>query len=304
MKLTFECIDFQKELKRNTEDAFVEYFLRDHVRTTKTSVTTESNVSKEWLTESTRYLLHDISVGQRVTLLAYTSSMFSLILDFMRGGHNYKTDFNITQVSETDPEQWWSHAMHGLSNVSEMKAFIERLDETENQEEWNKVKKEMVEWLRGYKLTTSQLKQIQSKANQRHYETTSMFLHQLRVLNVTTLKQWRKRCLTMTLPDWRKVLAQFVQDMKEIFKGAPQLPEPMAVYRGLTKRPTAMKGYVSTTLSKGTANNFVDKKTKCCVQTIKLAKGTRVLPLMVMSRYADEFEILLEPSPSKTRKTK
>ena len=61
---------------------------------------------------------------------------------------------------------------------------------------------------------------------------------------------------------------------------------------------------ILTTLLKGAAKNFMNKKSKCCVQTIELPKGARVLPLMVMSRYADEFEMLLESTPSKTRKLK
>ena len=162
----------------------------------------------------------------------------------------------------------------------------------------------MVKWLRGYALTKTQVINIQKRVDEAYYEKTCVFLHQLRVLDVTTLPQWRNRCLTMSLPEWRKVLVQFVQDMKGIFKAAPPLPTPMKVYRGLTKRPTAMKGYVSTTLSKGAAKNFINHKTKCCVQTIELSKGTRVLPLMVISRYADEFEMLLESTPSKTRKLK
>jgi hypothetical protein len=304
MKLTFESVDYMKELDRHTEDAFVEYFLRDIIKTSKTSVTTDSEVSKEWLEESTRYLLKTLSVGQRLTLLAYSTTVFYLILDFMRGGDKYKTGLKVTQVAETDPEEWSGHAMKVLSRVPEMKAFEQRMDKTDNPQDYDKVKKEVVEWLRGYALTKTQVINIQKRVDEAYYEKTCVFLHQLRVLDVTTLPQWRNRCLTMSLSEWRKVLVQFVQDMKGIFKAAPPLPVPMKVYRGLTKRPTAMKGYVSTTLLKGAAKNFINKKTKCCVQTIELSKGARVLPLMVLSRYADEFEMLLESTPSKTRKLK
>lgn len=304
MKLTFESVDYMKELKRHSDDAFVEYFLRDNIKTSKTSVTTDSEVSKDWLDDSTRYLLKTLSVGQRLTLLAYSSSVFYLILDFMRGGDKYKTGLKVTQVAETDPEEWSGHAMKVLSRVPEMKAFKQRMDKTDIPQDYDKVKNEMVKWLRGYALTKTQVINIQKRVDEAYYEKTCVFLHQLRVLDVTTLPQWRNRCLTMSLPEWRKVLVQFVQDMKGIFKAAPPLPAPMKVYRGLTKRPTAMKGYVSTTLSKGAAKNFINHKTKCCVQTIELSKGTRVLPLMVISRYADEFEMLLESTPSKTRKLK
>ncbi len=83
------------------------------------------------------------------------------------------------------------------------------------------------------------------------------------------------------------------------FRNAPPLKQSMVVYRGINlnykiNQDFIDKGYVSTSADKNKSLAFNQhKKNKCCFFEIYLPKGSRVLPLVSISHYKEEMEILL-----------
>lgn len=94
---------------------------------------------------------------------------------------------------------------------------------------------------------------------------------------------------------WRKIVAKFVADMDSIISRMPAMESAIVTYRGTvgTKaaKTTLDPAYVSTSLSVDQAKYFAGKW--CCVQVARLKAGCRAIPLMCVSRYPVEMEILL-----------
>ncbi len=83
------------------------------------------------------------------------------------------------------------------------------------------------------------------------------------------------------------------------FKYSPPLEKSIVVYRGITLSNKIDAdftdcGYISTTANKNIALKFNANKTKvCCLFEIYIPKGSHVLPIVDISNYSDEMEILL-----------
>lgn len=90
-----------------------------------------------------------------------------------------------------------------------------------------------------------------------------------------------------------------INRINRIFKNIPPIEDDIIVYRGITKFDklaainNLSKGYVSTSLSKYIADSFAGNN--CCLFTIRLPKGSSVLPILSFSKYPTEQEILLPP---------
>jgi hypothetical protein len=85
----------------------------------------------------------------------------------------------------------------------------------------------------------------------------------------------------------------------QAFRNVPPLDQSVVVYRGINldyklNQDFVDKGYVSTSADKNKSLAFnAHKKNKCCFFEIYLPKGSRVLPLVSISHYKVEMEILL-----------
>lgn len=98
--------------------------------------------------------------------------------------------------------------------------------------------------------------------------------------------------------DWQTILHQFVVDLDALFTKLPPVPTTFNVFRGTRSRISQNQllhdaAFSSTTLSRKVAQGFMDETRKCCVHTIRVPKGTHVLPVMLISRYYGELELLL-----------
>jgi hypothetical protein len=107
---------------------------------------------------------------------------------------------------------------------------------------------------------------------------------------------------------WNSLMTKFVAEIDGIFLKFPATKEPMIVYRGIKGSPgTAVRdvlnhaSYISTSLSPEVASTFVDERTRCCVCSINIPPGERVVPLLFITRYRAEVEILLQRLKSKLR---
>lgn len=99
------------------------------------------------------------------------------------------------------------------------------------------------------------------------------------------------------------VIKPYVEDIRTVIRNAPPLKKSLYVYRGtrtdvLSTNPgTFYKnlGFLSTSLNAEIALRFHNKNnTRCCIQKILLLKGARVLPLMGISHFQPEMELLLD----------
>lgn len=130
----------------------------------------------------------------------------------------------------------------------------------------------------------------------------------------TTLKNSEK--YTIILSVWpfmnigfvEKCIAMFIDDLQVIFKNAPALKKEMTVYRGV-KDDFYLRGskngfyknigFVSTSMDYTVAEDFrtdgqqTKQELGCCIQSIKIKPGTRVVPLIYISSFGGEKEILL-----------
>ena len=311
MRIKIGHIDFEKVLKgedyQSLESA-IRYLLSGrHVDNVKTlQVDAHSDVPKEWLKASADYVLHGLSLRELVTLYAYTTSAYEDIINFMNGGHNYKK-LVVTQAAKTDPSKWSGAALDALKKLPEVKPFDTRLRgavKNGTEADYDAV---LADWLAFLKTKPKgwHLDRIQKEINRTNFLSNCVYLHQARVLGIKGLDEFKKRFTTLTASDWRKIMVQYVADMKAIFEGSPPLPVPLTVYRGVkTKLQRPRAGYVSTSLSKAQAEQFMDPEKKCCLLTLKIPEGTKVLPLFVLSRYPIEAEILLSSSLPRSQPTR
>lgn len=77
------------------------------------------------------------------------------------------------------------------------------------------------------------------------------------------------------------------------FAGAPPITSIITVYKGKDNlKVYSDKAFMSTTTSFDKSKDFADKH--CCVLEITVSRGSKVLPLKSLSRYAEESEILLD----------
>jgi hypothetical protein len=100
---------------------------------------------------------------------------------------------------------------------------------------------------------------------------------------------------------WEKVVSMYVDDLNRIIRNAPVLKRPMTVYRGvkddyylkgLTGNVYVTNGFVSTSLDPNIAQDF-QEDSECCLKRITIMPGTHVIPLMSLSQFPHEKEILI-----------
>lgn len=103
---------------------------------------------------------------------------------------------------------------------------------------------------------------------------------------------------------YKHVLNKNIKDVQRhldaAFAHVPPLKHTLVVYRGIkynksvhySHEPVYNKQYLSTTTDQDVAESFLDDFA-CCVLHITLPQGTHVLPLMRVSHYPNEFEVLL-----------
>jgi len=106
----------------------------------------------------------------------------------------------------------------------------------------------------------------------------------------------------LTREEWTKIFKSFVKTLDGIILSMPPLTVQITVFRGTTDSNAiaecgrrgvfpSCRQYVSTTLDKSIACGFARKKG--CIIAIPLEIGSRVLPLLTVTRYWAEQEVLL-----------
>lgn len=291
-------IDWKSALQERLQDqvAAVAYLLRNELALKPLHIKGDaaSSLSQQWLRHCSYYMFKVLSPGERATLYCYSTQTYSVINDFLRGGSEYETEFSIPDVSATEPDEWQGTAFDALEHLPEVQPFAKELAKIQEEEKYLAWRAGWVAWLKSQPKGWM-AEAIQKRLNDTMFQTTCLFIHQARIMGVFTLDAWKTLAPTLRAADWKRILEQFVADMGHIFKRVPALPAPLTVYRG-TREPAPKRraGYISTSLSKAVAEEFVDEDTKCCLQTIDLPAGARVLPMFMITRYEAELEILLE----------
>lgn len=117
-------------------------------------------------------------------------------------------------------------------------------------------------------------------------------------LNVTSLKTFKRIYPFMTNNIWLQVLHQFVLDLDEIFTKMPMTEIPIHLYRGISdpkvkNSQQSDPAFVSTSFNKSVVKDFVDRENQCCIMQYTIPKGSQVLPVMTLTRYEAEMEVLL-----------
>jgi hypothetical protein len=98
----------------------------------------------------------------------------------------------------------------------------------------------------------------------------------------------------ITIDGWKNVIRQYIFDMDEIFKNAPQLPYPIVVYRGekKSKKKSISPSYVSTTMRRNIAERFSYENDNT-IKIITVQENMHLLALFVLSEFTTEEEILI-----------
>jgi hypothetical protein len=284
-----------------------------------------------WAAKSQAYVMDQLTAAQRVTMYAYSTQEYYIVLDSMRGGHQYVSDL-ITPTSSamrtSSQAQWLTAAYYVLTEG----AWPGTLGDTVRRE-WvprfvsrstTKLKANWAAWTVWLRARSSRFpaklwQAIHTRVLETSWEKVCVFVHQSRILcdaNLLpgaprevvaarpTLSRFRALLPHMGEEAWRAILTQYVADMDAIIAGAPPLPSPMRVFRGVkgtgrgelhiarTHAGAASVAYTSTTLSRSVAGNYTDDK-GCCVESVTLPLGAHVLPMWPISQYAVEVEVLL-----------
>lgn len=90
------------------------------------------------------------------------------------------------------------------------------------------------------------------------------------------------------------IALEHYNNVLQCFRDIPPIKKSLTVYRGQTFRDLSEKSImISTSLSEEAAKDFMDYDRKCCMFVITIPAGVSVLPLMRLSKYPQEQEILL-----------
>lgn len=100
--------------------------------------------------------------------------------------------------------------------------------------------------------------------------------------------------------DWNKILRKYVQDIGKIFKKAPKVVNEFVVYRGVYDDHHLSKSHKGRFPSSTITSVSLDCQTaiayagrNCCIQRIRLCKGTKAILLEGISMFSDDCEVLL-----------
>jgi hypothetical protein len=246
-----------------------------------------------WFTDSKNYML-SLSKKEIATVLGYTNIGDRLVNTYMRG------DFSVTAFRQT-------FGAGGKINID--------INETDNLVGFNT-----------FPLKYSSVDVVGSASNAEIEAFVSSNCDKDRVYLVNTLHNIRDSlrtknasaveiqqrlfkigwCLSMHF--WTLVLKDFIHTLDKVIQHAPVLTSNLTVYRGtktnlftgkknkskrFTGKPGDMyvnTGYVSTSLDYTRAEFFAGKG---YLQRIFLPKGSRALPILGISLYPTELEILL-----------
>lgn len=107
-----------------------------------------------------------------------------------------------------------------------------------------------------------------------------------------SVKEWCRVIPTIRPDTWAKIFAEYVRDIDEIFDMMPSAVGA-TLHRGAKGVFKKNASFSSMTLSKKVAKDYVDSTTGCCVTTIRVPPGGKVIPLFGISRYPVELEVLL-----------
>jgi hypothetical protein len=118
-----------------------------------------------------------------------------------------------------------------------------------------------------------------------------------RAANLSSLEAYATVLPHITPFGWQKVIERFVTDLDAAFGRMPPTPHALVVYRGVgTPREAETLGsdpaYLSTSLSRRTAADFATEGCPRCLAKITVPAGSRVLPMLTVSRYREQ-EVLL-----------
>ena len=92
-----------------------------------------------------------------------------------------------------------------------------------------------------------------------------------------------------------KIIQTAFNKISGAFKNAPKLEESLVVYRGLKEEPDfSQKSFISTSVSLEVATSYT--LSSCCLLEITLLPGVKVLPLVGVSLYPEQEEVLLNIS--------
>ena len=81
-------------------------------------------------------------------------------------------------------------------------------------------------------------------------------------------------------------------NISKAFNNVPKLEEPITVYRGMKESPNFnSKSFISTSVSREVAIDYTSDV--CCLLEILVTPGSKVLPLVSISLYPEQEEILL-----------
>lgn len=308
-------IDWERVLvDRQSQVEAVTYLLKYPKLVTKTDRVSPRGMDSAWLDRSQAFMLEELSPQERVTLYAYSSQDYEMIQDFLRGGTLYKKQYDKLPPPSTLRTQPISSLAYDVlvkarSQLGDAVRAIwkPRYHAARDEESYRATDAAFRQWLTGQSLGSSFYTALYERMLDNMWEGACMFVYQSRVLtrsNVPdapatllsappTLKRFRALLPYMDHAAWRTILQTFVSDMDTIFEKAPPLPKQMTVYRGVRDMKETSVGYVSTTLDKSVAQDFINKETGCCVIRVKLEKGARVLPMWTLTRYSGEYEVLL-----------
>ncbi len=85
--------------------------------------------------------------------------------------------------------------------------------------------------------------------------------------------------------------------LDRIFERAPSIKDPMFAYRGYSapSSSTFVKsgGFISATGHAARAQRFMNPETRCCMMRITVPAGAKMLPIMGISQFPEERELLI-----------
>ena len=105
---------------------------------------------------------------------------------------------------------------------------------------------------------------------------------------------------------WHRIMQEYIKDFDRLFNIFPKVPISLTLFRGEREekggdekhkhKQKQLCSYLSTSLSKEIVHSFG------IIREINMPKGANVIPIMFVSRYPVEYEILLPRNKNNNKK--
>jgi hypothetical protein len=267
-------------------------------------VSLPKDIDREWLQAACNYV-HSLSLHDRLVLFGYTSPCFGNI-NLHRAGRDVAEDLVLEQkrdpyslvyefIDNKDAAKWFAGDPHPL--LKKQREIV-RLQSKATDKPTNidtQIDRALHEFDEMARATITIKPAFHEKVIEYDSKASCgivLYPQYCTLYGRVSFTEFVSRIPHITSSMWRRLLDTYVRDLDAIFEGIPPTTRVVTVFRGSGgKRVRSMPTYTSTSMSRTVARKFANPS----LHQMQFPAGSKLLPVLCVSRYPDELELLAQP---------